>query len=89
VRSIAKYVALMCLLLTFWSAVAVVAHHHSDSSETAKCTICVAAHSAAPKTTTNLQKATFIPVSTFRAKPVFATQRFVAFALNVRPPPAI
>jgi hypothetical protein len=88
-RSIVKYVAVMSLLLTFWSAVAFAAHHHSNGTESAKCTVCVAAHSAAPKATTNLLKATFTPIFTFRADPVFATHQFVAFALSVRPPPAI
>ena len=88
-RSSVKCVALLCLLLTFWSAFAFAAHHHSKSTESAKCTVCVAAHSAAPKATTNLLKATFTPISTFRADPVSGKQRFMAFALSVRPPPAI
>ena len=89
VRSIVKYAAVMCLLLTFWSAIAFAAHHHSNRTEAAKCTICVAAHTAAPKTTASLLKAKFTPISTFLPEPVFAAQSFVAFALSVRPPPAI
>jgi len=89
VRLIAKYLAVMCLLLTFWSAIAFAAHHHSNGTEAAKCTVCVAAHSAAPKATAGLLKAKFTPTSTFLPEPVFAVQTFVAFALSVRPPPAI
>jgi len=89
VRSISKCVALLCLVLTFWSAVAFAAHHHSNATESAKCAVCVAAHSATPKATANLLKATFAPVSTFRPEPVSAKQHFVAFALSVRPPPAV
>jgi hypothetical protein len=89
VRSIVKYLAVMCLLLTFWSAIAFAAHHHSNGTEAAKCTVCVAAHSATPKATANLLTAAFTAISTFRAETVFATQSFVAFALSVRPPPAI
>ena len=89
VRFVVKYVALLCLMLTFWSAFAFAAHHHSKGTDAARCTVCVAAHSAAPKATTNLLKATFTPISTFRADPVSAKQRFMAFALSVRPPPAI
>lgn len=88
-RSIVKPVAVMCVLLTLWSAVAFAAHHHSNGTESAKCTVCVAAHSAAPKAATNLARATFAPVATFLADPVLATERFVSFALSVRPPPAI
>jgi hypothetical protein len=89
VRSIVKYLAVMCLLLTLWSAIAFAAHHHSNGTEAAKCTVCVAAHSATPNATASLLKAKFIPVSTFLPEPVFAAQSFLAFALSVRPPPAI
>jgi hypothetical protein len=88
-RLIVKYAAVTCLLLTFWSAVAFAAHHHSNGTESAKCTVCIAAHSAAPKTTATLQRATFTPISTFIADTVPAKQQFVSFALSVRPPPAI
>lgn len=88
-RLIVKPVAVMCLLLMLWSAIAFSAHHHSNATESAKCTVCVAAHSAAPKSVTNLPTATFTLVGTFLADPVLATQRFVSFALSVRPPPAI
>jgi len=82
-----KVVALLCLLLTLSSALAVAAHHHSNASEAAKCTVCVAAHSAAPKASTNLLKTRFCPVFTVQAKPVPFRQHFIAFALTVRPPP--
>ena len=88
-RSIVKSLAVMCLLLTFWSAIAFAAHHHSNATESAKCTVCVAAHSTAPKAIASLLKANFTPISNLLPVPVFATQRFVAFALSVRPPPAI
>ena len=88
-RSSLKPIAWMCLLLTFWSAFAFVAHHHSSATEAAKCTVCVAAHSASPKTVSTLPNATFVPVATFRPKPVSAKQRVIAFALCVRPPPGV
>jgi len=77
----------MCLLLTFWSAIAFVAHHHSNRTEAAKCTVCVAAHSAAPKAPASSLKAKFVPISAFVPEPVLAAQSFLAFALSVRPPP--
>ncbi len=88
-RSISKRIALLCLLLTFWSAVAFVVHHHSSSTEAVKCTVCVAAHSASPKVTSTLPNRTLVRVSTFRPAPVSAKQRLVTFALSVRPPPAV
>lgn len=88
-RLISKRLALVCLLLTIWSAIAFVVHQHSSATEAAKCTVCVAAHSASPKTTSNLQKATFVALSTVQTQPVSANHRLVAFALSVRPPPEV
>jgi hypothetical protein len=77
----------VCMLLTVWSAIAFVTHQHSTSSGSTNCTVCVAAHSASPKSTSRLLPTTFVVVSTFQAQPVSAKQRLVTFALNVRPPP--
>jgi len=88
-RSISKRIAWLCMLLTFWSALAFVSHHHSNAAEAAKCTVCVAAHSASPKTICTLSKVTFVSEFTLRTKPVSAKQRVIAFALTVRPPPEV
>jgi hypothetical protein len=87
-RSISKKIAWLCLLLMLSSAIAVVAHHHSDANESARCTICVAAHSAAPTLAVPPPHVTFVAVSTLKAEPVVsAKQRLITFALSVRPPP--
>jgi hypothetical protein len=88
-RSMSKRIACLCVLLTFWSAVAFAMHQHSNTTESATCTVCIAAHSASPKTTTPLPKVMFVSVSTFRPEPVSAKQRLIAFALCVRPPPTV
>jgi hypothetical protein len=88
-RSFVKCVALVCLVLTFWSALAVVTHHHSNATEEAKCAVCLAAHSASPKTTSTLSNTTFLTIFIFRAKPVSTKQHLIAFALLVRPPPSV
>jgi len=87
-RSIFKGIAYLCLALTLLSAVSVVTHHHSSATESAQCTVCVAAHSASPKPAGVLTSATFAPIAVFRAEAVSAKQRLVGFALSVRPPPA-
>jgi len=88
-RSISKKVALVCLLLTVWSAVGLAAHHHSSRIEAARCSVCVIAHSAVPKTIAALPQATFV----YAAAPVLDTvssrQRLISFALRVRPPPSV
>ena len=88
-RSMSKRIALLCLLLAFWSAIAFATHQHSSAAEAAKCTVCIAAHSASPKAPSTLLKATFVAVSTFLAEPLSAKQRLITFALCVRPPPSV
>ena len=88
-RSISKRIACLCLLLTFWSAIAFAVHQHANATEAAKCTVCIAAHSASPKASSALLRARFIAVSTFRAEPVAAKQCLIAFVLCVRPPPSV
>jgi hypothetical protein len=88
-RSVAKWIAFFCVLLTFWSAVAFVAHHHSSATDALKCTVCAAAHSSSPKATATRPDRKIVRLSTFRSQPVSAKQRLVAFALSVRPPPAV
>jgi hypothetical protein len=87
VRSIVKYVVVMCLLLTLWSAMAVVVHHHGNSMESAQCMVCAAAHSASPSVAVQLLHAFFLPVRIVKVQAVSAKGRLVSFALTVRPPP--
>lgn len=88
-RYIVKFAALLCLMLTLCSALTFVTHHHSKGTDSATCTVCVAAHSTAPKSTANLLKTIFTPIFTFRAEPIVAKYLVVAFALSVRPPPVL
>jgi len=89
VRSPSKSIALLCFALMFWSALAFAAHHHSNATESATCTVCVAAHSASPQVSFTPRPATFIAIFTFQAQPVSAKQRLMGFALSVRPPPEV
>jgi|SRR5579862_7459505 len=88
-RLLSKHVALVCILLMFSSAFAFAAHHHSNATESAKCTTCVAAHSASPKTISVQRQAVFVQVATFTAEPISARQRLIVFQLSVRPPPVV
>jgi hypothetical protein len=88
-RSMSKRIACLCVLLTFWSAVAFAAHQDSTATESATCTLCIAAHSASPKITTTLPRVMFVPVDTFRPEPVSVQQRLTVFVLCVRPPPSV
>jgi hypothetical protein len=88
-KSVSKRVAFFCVLLTLFSAIAFVAHHHSSGTDSAKCTICATAHSSAPKTVVSLTFASWTAVAIVRVQAVSAKQRLIAFALCVRPPPAL
>jgi hypothetical protein len=87
-RSLVKYVAVVCLLLTSWSAVVLVAHHHSKGTESI-CAICVAAHSSSPATAATLLHLAVKPLQTLHPEPLSAKGRITAFQLSVRPPPAV
>jgi hypothetical protein len=84
-----KGMACLCALLTLWSAITFATHQHSSATESSSCTVCVAAHSASPKTTTTLPRVLFVTVSNFRPEPVSVKQRLTVFVLSVRPPPEV
>jgi hypothetical protein len=88
-RSISKTIAWLCLLLTISSAVAFAVHDHSSALEAAKCTVCVAAHSAALQAVAIPTPSTFVFAAVSRREPVSAKQRLISFALRVRPPPSV
>jgi len=76
------------MLLMLWSAIAIVAHHHSDANESARCTVCVAAHSVATTGPVVTPRVTLVAVFALRAEAlVCPKQRLIAFALSVRPLP--
>lgn len=84
-----KAIATLCLLLTVWSAVAVVAHHHASNSASPTCPVCVVARApAAAIASVSGPKPVFLFLSTVRSAPISAKHRLVVFALSVRPPPA-
>jgi len=87
-RSVAKIAALLCLLLTLWSAAAVVAHHHANSAESVTCPVCVAARAVAAAVTPGALKPVFVQLSTVRVQSSPAQYRLLVFALRGRAPPA-
>jgi hypothetical protein len=89
-RPISKRIAVLCLMLMLWSAIAFAVHHHSDGDESARCSVCIAALSSAPTVPALPTPAIFLAVAAVRTEPVAAAkQRLIAFALTVRPPPEL
>ena len=88
-RSLSRKIAVLCLLLTVWSAVGLAAHHHASANEAALCATCLAAHAAAPKAAATLQQTSLVFAAIVTSDPVSAHPRAIPFALRVRPPPAV
>jgi len=88
-RPVIKSIAVLCLLLTLWSAAAYVMHDHTSATDAEKCAVCVAAHSTSPTFSSALPNAIFVPIAAVTVKPVSVDCRVIPFALNVRPPPAV
>ena len=86
-RSFTKYVAVMCLLLTLWSAVALISHHHTNAADAVKCTACMASHSTTPTATFYGVVVISVCVFAVAADPLTSAGRLIPFALSVRPPP--
>lgn len=88
-RSMSKRIVWLSLVLTLWAAFAFAVHRHSSGDESTTCQVCIAAHSASPTIISPPPKPVFRRVVPFRPRPASAKQRLVAFALYVRPPPAV
>jgi len=88
-RTLTKFAALTCLLLTLWTAAAVVAHHHANNAESQTCPVCVVAHAPVARTIASSPKPVFLCVSTVRIEASPAKFRLIPFVLSIRPPPAV
>jgi len=87
-RSLTKFAALLCLLLTVWIAVAVVAHHHANGAESQTCPVCVVARAPAATVTPSAAQPVFVRLYTVLVEPSPVQHRPPVFALSSRAPPA-
>lgn len=88
-RSFLKIAAPLCLLLTVWTAVAVVAHHHADNAESQTCPVCVVARAPAAIVTPSAATPVFVRLYAVRVEASPIQHRPPVFALNSRAPPAV
>jgi len=88
-RSLGKFAALLCLLLTVWIAVAVVAHHHADSAESHTCPLCVVARAVAAVTVPSSAQPVLVRLYAVRLESSPVQHRLPVFALSSRAPPAL
>jgi hypothetical protein len=81
--------AWLCLSLMLWAAAVESTHNHPTQTESASCSICVAAHSASP-TLSSIQAAPiFAAIGLLQEEDVVAKIRFDFSDLGIRGPPAL
>jgi hypothetical protein len=72
-----------------WTAVAESTHNHPNQTESASCSICVAAHSTTPTASFSQARPVFAMVGVLQEEEVIAKARLNIFELGIRGPPAV
>jgi hypothetical protein len=88
-RSLLRWSAWLCLSLMLWTAAAESRHNHPSGIDAASCSVCVAAHSAAPAALSQPGKPEFAEVGLLQEKEVIAKSRLDVFELVIRGPPVV
>ena len=84
-----RWLTWLCLSLMLWTAVAESTHNHPNQTESASCSICVAAHSTTPTASFNQARPVFAMVGVLQEEEVIAKARLNLFELGIRGPPAV
>ena len=84
-----KWTAWLCLSLMVWMAAVESAHNHATRTESASCSICVAAQSASPTLSSSPIAPVFAAVGLLQEEEVIAIARLSVFDLGIRGPPAV
>jgi hypothetical protein len=88
-RHSSRWLAWLCLSLMFWTAVLESTHNHPNQTESASCSICVAAHSTTPTASSNPVRPVFETVARLQEEEVIATPWLSVLDLGSRGPPAV
>jgi hypothetical protein len=72
-----------------WTVAAESTHNHPTRTESASCSICVAAHSASPAVSSSQATPVFTALGLLREQDVIAKARFDFSELGSRGPPAL
>ncbi|MGA2745256.1 MAG: hypothetical protein ABSE44_11255 [Candidatus Sulfotelmatobacter sp.] len=84
-----RWSAWLCLSLMLWAAAAESTHNHPTQTESASCSICMAAHSASPTVSSSQAAPLFAAIGLLQEKDVIAKARFDFSELGIRGPPAL
>jgi hypothetical protein len=79
----------LALSLLLWTVAAESTHNHLTRTEAASCSICVAAHSASPASSSSRAKPVFAAVGRLQEEAVVAKAWFDFSALGIRGPPTL
>lgn len=88
-RSVIRWSAWLCLSLMFWTVAVESTHNHPSQTEAATCSICVAAHSTSPTTSSTHVRPVFATVGVLQEEAVIAKARLDVFVLGIRGPPSV
>jgi hypothetical protein len=73
----------------FWTAAVESTHNHPTQTESASCSICVAAHSATPTVSSVHARPVFDTVGVLQEEDAVARAEFEFSNLGIRGPPAL
>ena len=88
-RFTGRWLTWLCLSLMLWTAVAESTHNHPNQTESASCSICVAAHSTTPTVSCNHARPVFEAIGLLQEEDVLAKAQFNVCKLGIRGPPAV
>ena len=84
-----RWSAWLALSLMFWTVAAESTHTHPNQTESASCSICIAAHSASPTVSSVQAAPVFAAIGLLREEDVIAKTRFDFSELGIRGPPVL
>jgi hypothetical protein len=79
----------LCLSLMLWAAAVESTHNHPTQTESASCSICMAAHSASPTVSSSQTTPLFAAIGLLQEEDVIAKAQFDFSNLGIRGPPAL
>jgi hypothetical protein len=84
-----RWSAWLGLSLMLWTVAAESTHNHPTRTESASCSICVAAHSASPTVSSSHAAPVFAAIGLLREEDVVAKVRFDFSDRGIRGPPVL
>jgi hypothetical protein len=88
-RSWVRWSSWLCLSLMLWAAAVESTHNHPTQTESASCSICMAAHSASPSVSSSQAAPLFAAIGLLQEEDVIAKARFDFSDLGIRGPPVL